>query len=109
MLPARVFNDADIHELEKERIFSRTWMFLAHESEIAKPGDYVQRYIADDSFIVARDETMAIRVLFNACRHRGTLLCRAEMGNAPYFRCSYHGWTYKNTGELLSVPHHQEI
>ncbi len=109
MLLPKLFNHPGIFELEKERIFKHTWIFLAHESEIPRPGDYVVRYIVYDSFIVVRDDEGEIRVLLNTCRHRGMQVCRAEMGNASYFRCPYHGWTYKNNGELVGVPHFKRI
>ena len=108
MIPAFVYSDAEIFELEKRRVFGRAWMFLAHESEIPEPGDYVVRRIVDDSFIVVRDESGRIRVLFNMCVHRGMQVCRSELGNASHFRCPYHAWTYKNTGELTGVPFHED-
>lgn len=104
MIPLAVFSDPALFELEKERIFARTWIFLAHESEIPDPGDYVLRHVVDDTFIVVRDEEGVIRVHFDACRHRGMSVCRAEIGNASHFRCPYHGWTYKNDGRLVGVP-----
>ena len=106
MIPAVVYSDGEIFELEKQRVFARAWMFLAHESEIPEPGDYVVRRIVDDSFIVTRDEHAEIRVLFNMCLHRGMQVCRSELGNASHFRCPYHAWTYRNTGELTGVPFH---
>src|SRR4051812_28764438 len=108
MIPAFVYSDAEIFELERRRVFGRAWMFLAHESEIPEPGDYVVRRIVDDSFIVVRDEGGRIRVLFNMCVHRGMQVCRSELGNASHFRCPYHAWTYKNTGELTGVPFHED-
>lgn len=30
------------------------------------------------------------------------------MGNTSHFRCSYHGWVYKNSGELIGVPYFKE-
>jgi PAH dioxygenase large subunit len=108
-LPAKVFNHPALHQLELERIFGRAWIFLAHETEIPKPGDYVLRHIADDEFIVVRDASNQIRVLFNSCRHRGMRVCQAEIGNALTFRCPYHGWVYKNSGELSGVPHQEQI
>jgi phenylpropionate dioxygenase-like ring-hydroxylating dioxygenase large terminal subunit len=47
-------------------------------------------------------------VLFDSCRHRGTKLCRAEAGNASHFRCPYHGWTYKNTGQFVGAPAYRD-
>ncbi len=104
MLPLALFSDPELFELEKERVFARTWNFLAHESEIPEPGDYVLRHIVDDTFIVVRDEEGVVRAHFDACRHRGMSVCRAEMGNASHFRCPYHGWTYKNDGRLIGIP-----
>ena len=104
LLPARIFNDPDIHAREYKRLFSRAWSFIGHESEIPSPGDYVLRYIAEDPFIFVRDEAGEVRMFFDACRHRGVRVCRAEKGNTSHFRCSYHGWIYKNTGDFIGAP-----
>lgn len=108
MVPAKIFNDPGVYELEVERLFSKTWNFLAHESEIPKPGDYVVREIADNSILVARDENGKVQVHLNMCRHRGNQMCKSDLGNASHFRCSYHGWVYKNSGDLVAVPYHKQ-
>ena len=33
MIPAHVYNDPEIFALERDRVFGRAWVFLAHESE----------------------------------------------------------------------------
>jgi phenylpropionate dioxygenase-like ring-hydroxylating dioxygenase large terminal subunit len=103
-VPIEILNDADIYDLELDRIFGQTWVYVGHESEIPEPGDYRQRTIGEDPFVFVRDENGTIRVLFNSCRHRGANVCRAEKGNTTHFRCPYHGWTYRNTGDLVGVP-----
>jgi phenylpropionate dioxygenase-like ring-hydroxylating dioxygenase large terminal subunit len=108
MVPAMIYGDPEIFDLEQERVFSRSWVFLAHESEIPEPGDYVVRRVVDDSFIVVRDEHGEVRILFNMCLHRGMQVCRTELGNASHFRCPYHAWTYKNTGQLVGLPFHKD-
>lgn len=108
-IPARIHNDQAIHDLELERIFTRNWVFIGHESEIPERGDYAKRYMGDNPFIFVRDEEGEIRVLFDSCRHRGTTVVRAEQGNTTHFRCPYHNWTYKNTGELVGVPHKEQF
>jgi phenylpropionate dioxygenase-like ring-hydroxylating dioxygenase large terminal subunit len=107
-IPASIYSDPAIFALERERLFPRTYQFLAHESEVPKPGDFVVRRIVDDSFIVSRGEDAAIHVVLNMCRHKGMQICRAETGNASHFRCPYHAWTYRNDGRLVGVPFHQE-
>ncbi|MDP9888711.1 aromatic ring-hydroxylating dioxygenase subunit alpha [Arthrobacter sp. FW306-05-C] len=108
MIPAHIYNDKEIFDLEKERLFSRSWLFVAHESEVPETGDYVVRRVLEDSFIISRDEMGEIRALFNMCLHRGMQVCRAEMGNASHFRCPYHGWSYRNDGRIVGLPFHQE-
>ena len=108
MIPAHIYNDDEIFRLEKERLFSRAWLFVAHESEIPQAGDYVVRRVLEDSFIIARDEKGEVHAMFNMCLHRGMQVCRAEMGNASHFRCPYHGWSYRNDGRIVGLPFHQE-
>src|ERR1700755_3271896 len=108
MIPAHVYADPEIFAAERDRLFARSWTFLAHESEIPDPGDYVVRRVLADSFIVARDEAGMVRVMFNMCLHRGMQICRAELGNASHFRCPYHAWSYKNDGKLIGVPFHRD-
>jgi len=104
VISSRIFTDPEINRLEMERIFTRSWLYVAHESEIPRPGDFVTRPMGDDSVIVWRGQDGAVRVFLNVCRHRGMRVCPLDSGKAAQFRCSYHGWTYSNTGELISVP-----
>ncbi|MFE2062958.1 Rieske 2Fe-2S domain-containing protein [Streptomyces sp. NPDC059467] len=105
MLSPRVLNDPDIHRAELDRIFTKCWVFVGHVSEIPSPGDYVLRYIGEDQFILARDEQGDIQLLLNNCVHRASPVCRAEKGNTSHFRCPYHGWIYKNSGEWNGAPY----
>lgn len=104
VVPAAIYNDPEIHQRELEGIFSRTWVFVGHESEIPSPGDYRLRYVGNDPFILVRDEKGELHAFFDACRHRGTQVCRAEKGNTSHFRCPYHGWIYRNDGRLAGMP-----
>ena len=108
MIPAKLYSDPEIFDIERRRVFGHAWLFLAHESEIRDPGDYVVRRIVDDSFIICRDEAGEVRVLFNMCLHRGMQVCRSEIGNTSHFRCPYHAWTYSNSGDLVGVPFHRD-
>ena len=81
-IPIRMFNDPELHERELDRIFTRAWLFVGHETEIPARGDYVHRYIGRDAFVLVRGEDGEIRLLFDSCRHRGAMVCRASKGNA---------------------------
>jgi phenylpropionate dioxygenase-like ring-hydroxylating dioxygenase large terminal subunit len=93
----------DWYRRELERVFRRSWMFVAHESLIPNNSDYVASYMAEDPVIVQRGRDGKIRIYLNRCRHRGNLLCVHDRGNAPSFVCSYHAWTYTD-GALAGVP-----
>jgi dibenzofuran dioxygenase subunit alpha len=108
LISRKIFFDHDIYKQELERIFGKCWLFLAHESQLPKPGDYVTNYMAEDPVVVCRGDDAKIRVFLNSCRHRGMKVCRTDSGNASEFQCSFHGWTYANTGGLLGVPFFRE-
>ncbi len=103
-IPSAIFGNPEVYQAELRKIFGRSWVYMAHESEIAANGDYVLRKIGEDSFIVSRDEQGKVNVLFDACRHRGVQICRSDSGNSSHFRCPYHGWTYSADGELVGAP-----
>jgi len=105
MIPAHIYNDEEIFRLERERLFSRAWIFVWHESEVPQPGDYVVRRVLQDSFIIAAARTGRPGAVQHVPAPR-MQVCRAEMGNASHFRCPYHGWVYRNDGRLvgLAVP-----
>lgn len=104
VVDARVFTDPDIYRLEIERIFSKSWLFVAHESEIPQPGDFVTRFMGPDRVIVSRGADGSIRAMLNACRHRGRRVCEEDAGRTAQFKCPYHGWTYSVSGDLVGVP-----
>jgi phenylpropionate dioxygenase-like ring-hydroxylating dioxygenase large terminal subunit len=107
-IPTSIYSDPGVFQEESRRLFTRTWHFMAHESEMPNNGDYVVRNLLKDSFIVARGDDAKVRVLLNLCRHRGGQVCRNESGNTRRFMCPYHAWNYKNDGSLVGVPYHEE-
>ncbi len=101
---SRVYTDPGVFELEIERIFSRVWVFVGHESEVPNPGDYRMRTIGRTPVLLVRGADRAVRVLVNRCRHRGSQVCETESGNTKFFQCWFHGWTYDTAGALAGVP-----
>lgn len=101
----RIYYDPAIFREEIERIWHREWIYVAHESEVPEPGDYVTRQIGTQPVIVARDDAGRVNLLLNRCTHRGNTVCQSLRGNSHAFRCAYHGWTFNCGGELVGVPY----
>ena len=99
----KVYTDADVFELEMERIFGRAWMFAGHTSQIPNPGDYVTSDIGRQPIIFIRHKDGTPQVLLNRCAHRGPKVCNEPCGNAKALTCLYHGWTYDTDGTLIDV------
>jgi Rieske 2Fe-2S family protein len=108
-LPARLYRDPAVVELELERIFERNWQFAAHVSSLPKPGSYVTASAGRQPVLVLRDQDGTLRAFRNVCRHRGSRLLSGSGACGKAIRCRYHGWTYRLDGELIGVPEARSI
>ncbi|WP_137171826.1 Rieske 2Fe-2S domain-containing protein [Massilia sp. HP4] len=100
-----LYTDPQIFDLEMDRIFARTWVWVAHVSELPKPGDFRSTFVGRNPVIVVRDRKDEIHVLENRCRHRGATVCEKSKGNATGFTCPYHSWSYGLDGKLRGLPY----
>jgi phenylpropionate dioxygenase-like ring-hydroxylating dioxygenase large terminal subunit len=98
-----VYVDPAVFAAEMENIFGRAWLYVCHESQIPRPGDYVTARMGRENVICVRHRDGNAYVLANRCRHRGAALC-AGSGRAERIVCCYHGWTYDTDGALVDVP-----
>lgn len=105
-LHRRVFTDPEVFELEMDRIFGRSWIYVGHESQVPEPGDYFTTQVGRQPVVMTRHRDGNIYVLQNRCPHKGALVCPDRSGHATRFMCMYHGWRFDNDGSLVSVPAH---
>src|SRR5258707_10974802 len=100
-----VYTDPEVFQLEMERLWSRTWVYAGHASQIPDAGDFITLDIAAKPVIMVRHTDGTIRVLMNRCAHKGTKVVGDLAGNAgKTFRCPYHAWTYRTDGSLINIP-----
>lgn len=100
-----VYIDQEIFDLEMERLWARTWIYVGHASQIPAAGDYITVDIARRPLVMVRHTDGQIKVLMNRCAHKGARLVSAPSGNTgKFFRCPYHAWTYKTDGKPLAIP-----
>ena len=101
----RAYADPEVFALEQERIFGRLWLYVAHESQLRNPGDFVRTQLAQHEVLVTRHQDGKIYVLNNRCPHRGAQLCMVDRGSSRLLTCPYHAWAFRPDGTLAAVPH----
>ncbi len=114
LISREIFVNREIYEQEQEQVFARAWLFVGHEAQVPKPGDFFVSSMGEESVILCRDREGQVNVFLNSCMHRGMKVCRYDEGNTPVFTCPYHGWSYATDGKLVGVPYfkdayHQEL
>lgn len=52
LISREIFVNDAIYQQELEQIFARSWLFMGHESQIVKPGDYFISGMGEESVIM---------------------------------------------------------
>lgn len=104
-VPAGRYTDPAFAALERHEVFERSWLFVAHEDEVADPGDFLQLDQLNAPVFLIRGQDGLVRAFFNSCQHRGAPVLTDRSGNAGRrLTCGYHAWTYGLDGSLLGIP-----
>lgn len=106
LLPPYCYTSPEIFALERDRIFSRLWIFVGLKQAVAAPDAFVTREIGGVPIVVQNMDGV-VRAFENICAHRGKLIQREFMGTRPLV-CGYHGWRYGEDGVVKTIPLHDE-
>lgn len=104
--------DPAVYELEREKIFRRTWLKVATSWELPAIGDYKVKElpVADASVLIVRGKDDRIRAFHNVCTHRGNKVVPSTgfetygRARAGVVTCRFHGWVFGTDGPLRMVP-----
>ncbi|HJU82774.1 MAG TPA: aromatic ring-hydroxylating dioxygenase subunit alpha [Holophagaceae bacterium] len=107
-LPARVYTDPAVLAAERDRIFGRTWQWVATLDQLSAPGSYLTTTVGREPVVVLKDEAGALRAFSAVCRHRAGPVALGS-GQARALRCAYHGWTYGLDGRLKVAPEFEGV
>lgn len=99
-----VYIDPALYEIELERVWGRSWVYVGHDSQIKKPGDFYTTTIGKEPVVMVRAKDGKVNVIYNRCGHKGAKMVAGGSGHAAGFRCPYHGWSYQLDGALMGVP-----
>jgi phenylpropionate dioxygenase-like ring-hydroxylating dioxygenase large terminal subunit len=102
-LPYRWYADSGVAEIERERIFRRTWQYAGHLGELDGPGSLFPTQVGGVPVVVTLDRAGDLRAFVNVCRHRGAVVATAPARRGT-LQCPYHAWTYGLDGALRAAP-----
>jgi phenylpropionate dioxygenase-like ring-hydroxylating dioxygenase large terminal subunit len=102
-LPWSWYADPAVLQLERERIFRRSWQYVGHLGDVPEPASFFATTVGGVPVVVVRDREDEIRAFLNVCRHRGSLVCEGS-GRRETLQCPYHAWTYGLDGRLITAP-----
>jgi len=108
-LPARMYFAPEALRDETAKIFTKSWIYVAHGSELAKPGQYVTAEIADQRIYVIRTMSGELKAFFNVCQHRGHSLLKGKGKARKLIVCPYHAWSYDQDGALQAAPNCKHV
>jgi phenylpropionate dioxygenase-like ring-hydroxylating dioxygenase large terminal subunit len=97
---------------EREHLFRKAWMNVAHRSEVPNPGDYVVKPLPTlgVEVLLVRDKAGQLGAYYNVCTHRNNKVVRGSTrGNCKGFSCGFHGWRYDLQGRLVDVPDEEQF
>lgn len=108
-LPARYYTDPSWFAREQDAIFRAMWLPAGRVDDVPAAGSWRAQELAGARVLVVRGDDGEVRAFHNVCRHRGTLLCDGDAGQARHLQCPYHAWTYRLDGELHRAPHMDKV
>ena len=103
-LEAALYRGPAQYETERRGIFARSWLLIAHESQLNGAGHYLATSVAGYPLILVRGDDEKIRAFHNVCRHRAGPLAEDGEGRCEgALVCRYHGWRYALDGRLANA------
>ncbi|MFM2371266.1 MAG: hypothetical protein RIS85_988 [Pseudomonadota bacterium] len=95
------YTSQEIYEADLENIYYRDWLYAIPACQLTRTGSYVTMKVGAYSVIIVRGRDGQIRAFHNACRHRGSVVCKSREGQVAKLVCPYHQWTYELDGKLI--------
>lgn len=108
-IPASWYIDPRIAELERIKVFSKTWQLIARTAQLSAPGSFVATQIAGEPIVAVRGTDGILRAFYNVCQHHAAAVVTESCGQASILQCPYHGWKYGLDGTLKGMPEFEGV
>lgn len=111
-LPGAIYHAPEFFERAKDRIFTRTWQYVADAGRIKAPGHVLPFDLLpgclDEPLVLTVDDEARLHCLSNVCTHRGTVVVEGE-GHTRHLRCRYHGRRFALDGKFQSMAEFDDV
>lgn len=108
-IPAPFYTQPQVFDHEKENIFARSWICVAHGSEVAEQNSYITREVIGENLLIVRGRDSVLRAFYNVCPHRGHQLITGSGKAKNVITCPYHAWAFKLDGELALARNCEQV
>ena len=79
------------------------------DKELEKQGDFITHHIGRESILMVKDKNNKVRAYHNVCPHRGNRLVHVDSGYVDDFTCTYHGWKFNYSGDLIYAQDQEDF
>jgi choline monooxygenase len=108
-IPAAWYVDPRIAELERLKVFSKTWQLVGRTEQVKTPGQFLSTRVAGEPVVVVRGNDGPLRAFYNVCRHHAAAVVTEPCGQTALLHCPYHGWNYGLDGSLKGMPEFEGV
>jgi choline monooxygenase len=108
-LPSYLYTSKSVYDQEQETVFSHSWIFACHRSQVALPGQYIRLDVGREDILLVRDKEGVLRGFYNVCLHRAHTLVQEDSGHIGLITCPYHSWTYRLDGSLAVARNGENV
>lgn len=103
--PVSSYLDPALFDSEMKEVMRNRPIPMVACTQLPNAGDYLAREFCGVPVIALRGEDGKLRAFLNVCRHRGAQLVLSGEGQGlKNLACPFHGWTYRQSGELSHIP-----
>lgn len=104
-LPARTYTSRAFYNAEREKIFSKHWVSVLFDFDVAEPGQALPFELCDMPMLAIRGLDRKLRVFHNVVPYDGCLALIEPATGLEKLETPFHGWIYDLKGKLISIPY----
>ena len=103
------YTSKDFMEKELSKLWSKVWNIGGWSRELENQGDFITHHIGRESILMVKEKNNTVKAYHNVCPHRGNRLVHVDSGHVKEFTCTYHGWKFNYSGDLIYAQDEEDF